>query len=362
MKHICYFLIVFGFFSCGNKEKVIKAEKKLLIEAVYASGNIAPKNEYKVYALADGTIQQRLVNEGDEVKRNQMLFRIESDIQNAKLESARTNFSIAQQNLGQNSPILNEASIALQNATMKFEQDSVNYIRYKNVFESNAMTASEFDKVKLAYQISRNDLHAKKETYRKIRNQVLAEYQNAESQYKINTKDESNYLIGSQIDGIVYKIFPEQGEFVRRSEVLAILGNKKDFYLKLNVDETDIAKIKVGQEVLIKIDIFKEQIFKAKISKIYPQINGTEQSFRVDAEFEGQTPITLSGLSVEANIIIQRKESVWAIPKKILVGQDSVWVKRNGKTEKIKIQKGIENYDFVEIMGNVNENTTFIQK
>lgn len=362
MKPIIYFLMFYGLLACNNKEQVIRAEKKLLIEAVYASGNIAPKNEYKVYALADGIIKQRLVNEGDEVKLNQMLFRIESDIQNAKLESARTNFSIAQQNLGQNSPILNEASIALQNANMKFDQDSINYIRYKNVFESNAMTASEFDKVKLAYQISRNDLYAKKETYRKIRNQVLAEYQNAESQYKINTKDESNYMVGSQIDGLVYKVFPEQGEFVRRSEVLAILGNKKDFYLKLNVDETDIAKIKIGQEVIIKIDIFKDKTFKAKVSKIYPQINGTEQSFRVDAEFEGQTPVTLSGLSVEANIIIQRKESVLAIPKRILVGHDSVWIRKNGKTEKIKIQKGIENYDFVEIMGDANENTEFIQK
>ncbi|MDX1902704.1 MAG: efflux RND transporter periplasmic adaptor subunit [Thermonemataceae bacterium] len=360
-KYIPLYALLMGILlSCGKKEKILNLEKRTLVETVYASGSIVPKNEYKVYALGDGIITKEFVKEGEEVKAGQALFNIKSETQKARLESAKTNLNIAEQNIGYNSPILNEAQIALRTAQIKFQQDSLNFIRYKNVFEAKAMSTSEFDKVKLTYELSRNELKARAETYRKIRNQISAEYQNALSQYRISAEDESNYLISSRIDGILYKVFFKEGELIRKSERIAIIGEKNQFVIELNIDETDIAKIKIGQEVWIKIDVFGDKIFKAKINKIYPQINPTEQSFQVDAIFEGEVPLSLSGLSVEANILIQKKEGAWVIPKRLLVGKDSVWVRKEGKKQKIKIQKGIENYDFVEIMDKLDAQTEIL--
>lgn len=360
-KYIPLYALLMGILlSCGKKEKIFNLEKRTLVETVYASGSIVPKNEYKVYALGDGIITKEFVKEGEEVKAGQALFNIKSEAQKARLESAKTNLNIAEQNIGYNSPILNEVQIALRTAQIKFQQDSLNFIRYKNVFEAKAMSTSEFDKVKLTYELSRNELKARAETYRKIRNQISAEYQNALSQYRISAEDESNYLISSRIDGILYKVFFKEGELIRKSERIAIIGEKNQFVIELNIDETDIAKIKIGQEVWIKIDVFGDKIFKAKINKIYPQINPTEQSFQVDAIFEGEVPLSLSGLSVEANILIQKKEGAWVIPKRLLVGKDSVWVRKEGKKQKIKIQKGIENYDFVEIMDKLDAQTEIL--
>ena len=60
--------------SCQQKSETASPTYKSLTEAVYASGNVFPKNEYKVVANADGYLQQQLVNEGDVTKTNQLLF------------------------------------------------------------------------------------------------------------------------------------------------------------------------------------------------------------------------------------------------------------------------------------------------
>ncbi|HAI75480.1 MAG TPA: RND transporter, partial [Microscillaceae bacterium] len=107
---------------------------------------------------------------------------------------------------------------------------------------------------------------------------------------------------------------------------------------------------KLGQEILVKVDVFKGKLFKAKITKIYRMLDKQNQSFRVDAEFTEDYPKGLAGLTVEANIIVRQKPKALAIPKEYLVGEDSVWVKKGSKIEKVKIQKGVENYDFVEVL------------
>ena len=74
--------------SCQQKSETASPTYKSLTEAVYASGNVFPKNEYKVVANADGYLQQQLVNEGDVTKANQLLFSLESLSQDARAEAA----------------------------------------------------------------------------------------------------------------------------------------------------------------------------------------------------------------------------------------------------------------------------------
>jgi multidrug efflux pump subunit AcrA (membrane-fusion protein) len=342
-------------FSCGKTEKTTRAQYQELVEAVYASGSIVPKNEYKVFSLADGTITQKLVSEGDVVKAGQALFQIAGDAQEARLRNSQENLRLAQSNYQDNSPVLRELKIALENAKIKLKNDSINYFRYKSLYENQASSKADYDRAGLSYQTAQNDYVGRRNNYEKVKNDLYLNWQNAQSQYVINAQDESNYLISSRIQGKVYGIYKEQGEVVKRNDVVALLGDDKSVYLKLSVDELDIPKVKIGQEVLVKIDIFKDQVFKAKVSKIYPRLNAADQSFRIDAEFIGDAPSNYSGLSIEANIIIQKKNKALTLAKSLIFNGDTVIVKRNGKTEKIKIKKGLETLDKVEVLGGISE-------
>jgi len=238
----------------------------------------------------------------------------------------------------------------------------VNYMRYKNLYDNKATSQSEYDRALLSYTTSKNDYLARKSNYGKVKNQLYIDMKNAESQYKVNAKDEDNYQLRSFINGMVYEVYKQRGETVRPNDPVALVGDMKELYMKLKVDELDINKVKVGQNVLIKVDVYKDKVFKAHITKIYPKLTKEDQTFRVDAVFDGATPEAYYGLSVEANIIISQKEKALTIPKTSLIGSDSVMVQTDKGFEKIKIQTGAEDLEYVEVVSGLNANAVIVKK
>ena len=141
----------------------------------------------------------------------------------------------------------------------------------------------------------------------------------------------------------------EKGELVRRNEAVAVIGKGSMFYLQLSVDELDVQRVKVGQEVLVKIDAYPDKIFRARITAIFPMINKQQQSIRVDADLTEPLPGGFSGLALEANIIIRQKAKALVIPKTALLPGDSVQLKTEDGVKKVKVVKGLETLDEVEI-------------
>lgn len=346
--------------ACSKNRQTVKPVYKPLIEAVYASGNLVPENEYKVFAQADGYMLRKMVEEGDTVNAGQTLFELESNKQDIRAQNALEQYRIARSNTLKNSPVLQELEAAMASAKARWQNDSINYIRYKNLLENKATTRIEYDRATLNYQTSKNDFLSIKNRYEKTKTQLQAELQNAEAQYKLNAEQHADHIIKSRIKGMVYEIYKEEGEMVRPNEPVALLGDPSQVYLKLSVDELDINKIKMGQEVLVKIDTYKNRMFKAKVSKIYPMLNAREQSFRVDAVFIEEPPRLYSGLTAEANIVIQQKDKALTIPKTYLIGEDSVQVEQNGEIKQVKIQKGAENLEYVEVLSGLDTNSIVV--
>ncbi|MCU0389718.1 MAG: efflux RND transporter periplasmic adaptor subunit [Thermoflexibacter sp.] len=353
---ILAFICIFFAFSCQKKAETIKVSYRELTEAVYASGNILPQNEYKLFPMVEGYVIQKLVQDGEIVKAGQALFILDNDQQKVREQTAGSIFSIASKNVSENSPALQELKASIESARNKLNNDSLNFVRYQNLLSNNAVAQIDYDKAALAFKNAKNDYLAQIRRYERTKNDLQISLENAKSQYEVNAKENSNFILKSKIDGIVYETYKEQGESVKRGETVALLGSDKNMYLKLSVDELDINKISIGQEVFVSIDLIKDKVFKAKINKIYPLLNKSDQSFRVDAIFEEAYPYKFVGLTVEANIIIYKKNKALVIPHSFLIGKDSVLVMQNSEKNKVKIKKGIENYDWVEVLEGLKEN------
>jgi HlyD family secretion protein len=89
-------------------------------------------------------------------------------------------------------------------------------------------------------------------------------------------------------------------------------------------------------------------------------INKQQQSIRVDADLTAPLPGNFSGLALEANIVIRRKEDALVIPKALLLPGDSLNVKTKEGVKKIKIVRGIETLDEVEIAGGLDSAESLI--
>lgn len=355
-------LLFLSVISCQQKSETASPTYKKLTEAVYASGNVFPKNEYKVVANADGYLQQQWVNEGDVVKGGQLLFSLESLSQDARAEAAANIYRQSEANYADNSPVLAELEAALRNARTKLDNDSVNYFRYKALYEQNAAARADLERSELAYKTSKNDVAARQKAWARTKNQLYVDLQNTRSNFKVNLREGDNYRIRSIEAARVYEVYKKVGELVRRGEAVALLGNPNNVYLQLAVDETDFAKLKVNQEIVLKMDAYGDKVFKAKVTKIYPKLNKIDQSFRVDADFVGEAPEAYYGLTVEANIIISQNPKALTIPKSYLVGNDSVWIEEGKEKKKIKLQKGAENFELVEVKGGLTEKSILVKE
>lgn len=329
-----------------NGEKTVNPVEKKLVEAVYASGKLIPANDYKIYALVDGTVTQRPVTEGDSISIGQLLFTIDNTTQQAQTATAGTAFSLAKENYGDNSPVLLDLKAQLASLQIKLADDSLNFVRQKLLLAQKSTTQVEYDKAKLRFETSHNDLRAATDRYAKTRNQLKLDYENAKNQLSINNQLSNYYDIKSSINGLVYELYKKPGEVVRRYEPVAAVGNKGSFYMQLWVDEQDIGKIQLGQEVAVSMDLYKGQTFKAKITKVYPVLNEQNQSIRVDAEFINAPLGLIANAIVEANIIVGQKDKVLTLPKQYITGDS---VKLKGQDKYVHIKKGLESTDEVEI-------------
>jgi len=140
---------------------------------------------------------------------------------------------------------------------------------------------------------------------------------------------------------------------VNPQTALALVGDANTFLLELQVDEYDIAKIKIDQKVLVSMDSYKGKVFEGKVLKIYPMMNEHSKSFPVEAEFINQPPVLYPNLTIEANVVIQAKENALIIPRSYLINDSLVLITKD-KTKTVKT--GLKDYQKVEIINGLTAN------
>ncbi len=349
-----------------KKEQTFSPSYMKVVEAVYASGKIAPSDEVKVFSTGDGIIITKNIQEGDEIGGGTVLFKvaeneIETLIRQTKVKNAEEMYQITRNNYSDHSAAFAEIEAGISVAKLKIANDSINYFRFRALYDKEAATKAELEKAEIAYKLSRSELETQYKKAERLKNQLYSEMKNAEGQVRTSKVDNRNFEIKSPAPGKIFNLYKEQGEAVKKNEVVAVIGKANQWVLQLLIDEQDLHKIKIDQNVVVSLELMKEKVFHAQIVKIYPSLNSEQQSVRVDAQFtDSPLPDLVANASVEANIILNEKENALVIPKMLLVGEDSVNIQEGEKKKKIKIQKGIENLDFVEVLSGINEKTILL--
>lgn len=353
MKIWCYISALIILQSCANKQEKVLPEERALTEAVYSSVTIQPDSLYQVYAIVSGILESNLVEEGDLVSKNDHLLQIINNTPKINSQNARLALNLAQENYNGKAAILSSIKDEIEAAKLAYNNDSINYFRQKNLWGQNIGSKVQYDTKKLNYQLASNQLKLLQSKYNRTKNELETAVKQAQNNYQsaaITTKD---FTIESKINGKVYALYKEPGEIVTTMEPLATIGSAKRFIIEMLVDEVDIVRIALDQEVLIHLDAYSDAIFKGKLSKIYPKKDERNQTFTVEAVFTAQPKVLYPGLSGEANIIISKKEKVLTIPRAYLIDGNTI------KTEKglVNVTTGIQNMEYVEILSGITKDT-----
>lgn len=349
------------FSACENNSEYNSAEEKQLIEAVYASGHIEAFGEHEIFAQTSGILAEILMQEGQEVRAGQSIFKLNNISHESRYKNALAAYELANQHTKIGSPKLKEAKNNIAKTKEKLEADSVQHIRYKNLWEQNATSASQYDASKLTYQQSSLAHEQAKLAFQQLTDQLNFEAKQAFQNLQLAMEDRSYTEIKSNVSGIFFESYKDEGEFVRAGEAIGRISKSNRFYASLKVDEMDVLRLKNGQKVFLKIDAYPNKIYEASLSKIYAKVNTRDQSLKAEAWLKDELPANFSGLALEANIIIQEKVNTLVIPSNWIYEGDSLKIQTDQGEKMVKIEIGMTTLNEVEILSGIDKNAKILK-
>ena len=344
-------------FSCRG-EKETKPIVQDIKELVFASGTLEWKNSYNLTAQTDGVLKNVDFEIGDVVEKGKLLAKIENNTNLVNTQTAKEQLSINLENLSSNSPALQQVAQNIEFAKSKYAQDKLQAERYQRLYNSQSVAKAEYENFKLAAENSLSNLNVLKKNYAQLQQQAKQSYIATKGQLKSNeVAQQYNSIIVPQ-NGTVIEKLKSNGDFVKKGDIIATIADAKLVQAVLNVDETSIAKIKIGQPAYVKLNTEDSKIYNAKISEILTSFDQKSQSFICKAVFEEPLNKAFFGTQLEANIFIKEKKNALLIPRNLMDFDNSVNVK--GKEHDVIVKTGIVSSEYVEVLSGITKDDVIL--
>jgi HlyD family secretion protein len=296
-----------------NTEKVQKRNLKAIVSA---SGKIQPKRFVNISADTSGRVTELAVNEGDRVAKGQFLMQIDPRNLRTRVQSGEASLGAARSQLEQMKLSLDSARTALKQA-----EDA--YRRQQNLDKGGLTTRETVERAENELKMRRADLASQEQNIRTLQlrtEQEQATLENAKT-------DLSKVRIESPIDGIVTRRNVEQGETAvvgtmnNAGTVLLQVADMSVIEAEVEVDETDIPEVHLGQQATITVDAVTGKTFTAKVTEIGNspiQTTGSSATqatnFKVTLQIEGEIPDVRPGFTCTAEITTATRDNAVAVP------------------------------------------------
>ncbi len=389
-----------------------KAQRMDLAAVVSASGEIKPKTYVNIGANAFGKITHLYVKEGDRVKKGQLLAQLENvqssadvNASKASLEAARTDTTAAE-------AAMNTSVADLNRAKSDFERADLDWTRAQGLFKDELIAKSDYDSRKAAYLMAKASMAQAEARVA----QAKAQKESAERHINLS---QANLIHASDVlqktsyaapfDGVITNLPVREGETVvigiqnSPGSTLMTLADMSVITAEVQVDETDIVNVRLGQPAEVTIDAMPKKIFKATVSEIgnnaIVRSTGVSTSQQTTASQEAKdfkvvvtlvdppadirpgltstakitTASRTNALSIPIQALTIRKQSdlekkvedkgsVQAAAPRTEVSKDKaneevqgVFVLRNKKAEFVPVQTGVAGVTDIEVLNGLKE-------
>ena len=292
-------------------------QKRRLEAIVSASGKIQPTRSVNISADTMGRVTNLAVNEGDRVAKDQFLLQI--DPRNLQSAVTRTQASLAAA-----SSQMEQLRLALESARVSLKQAEDTLTRQQNLWKNGLTTREALERAENEVKVRQADLRSQEQQVRTQQLRMEQERAVAESA----RFDLSKVRIESPITGIVTRRNIEEGETVvvgtmnNAGTVLLTIADMSAIQAEVEVDETDIPSLAVGQPATVTIDAIPGKTFTGKVTEIGNSpiqaagANASTQAtnFKVVVTLDTEIPEVRPGFTCTAEITTAVRENAVAVP------------------------------------------------
>jgi HlyD family secretion protein len=338
------------------KVSVEKVKKENLTSIISASGEVKPKKSVNIGAHIPGRIDKIGVVEGQSVKKNDFLLKLDSTQYEANADRDRARIQSLKADLIRTEAVL--------------KRDEKYHERQKKLYDEKLISMEQLESSLAQHDISKAYHDA-----------ILFQIKQAEASLASTLDNLQKTVFYSPIDGIITSLRVEEGEIAlvgtmnNPGTVLMTIADLSVMEVEVDVDETDVVGVELNQEAEVRVDAFPDTIIKGKVTEIGSsalQRNSVSQEsrdFKVVITLENPPTNLKPGLSASADIITARKKNVLAIPISALVlkerdsdtdqqqenQQEGVYTVENDRVKFQPVQKGIMGEMKIEIASGLEE-------
>ena len=369
-----------AFGKTGNFKKVETTliEKIDITETVSATGKIQPEVEVKLSSEVSGEIIELPIAEGQEVKKGDLLVKINPDLYQSSLQRSQASYQNIKANLAQT-----EASL---------KQAKANYDRNKTLFEKGVISKSEWDNIVSQYEVAQ----ANKES-------AFYNVQSAAATVNEAQDNLGRTTIYAPMSGTISKLDAELGERVVGTQQMAgteilRVANLGEMEVEVEVNENDIVKVSVGDSAIVEVDAYLGKEFKGLVTEISnsaadgltaDQVTNFDVKVKIledsyqelkEGKPENYYPFR-PGMTATVDIITSKRSNIVGVPiSAIVIKNDTtsnrkktgvvstkaeenfecVFVNQNGKAKLQVVKTGIQDDTNIEITAGLEEGVEVI--
>lgn len=336
--------LLFGNKGGETKYKTEKITKGDIITSVTATGTVNAVTTVLVGTQVSGTIKKIYVDFNSPVKRGQLIAQIDTALFDEQVQQQKANLLAAKANL-------EKADASLVDAKRTME-------RNKELFAKNLIARSDFDTADTNYETSKASVSVAK-----------AQVAQADAALK-NAQTNLGYTrIVSPVDGTVVSRNVDVGQTVAASfqtpTLFTIAQDLTKMQIDTSVDEADIGKVKVGQEVDFTVDAYADITFKGKVGqvRIAPITVQNVVTYDVVVMVDNPDVKLKPGMTANVSVIVAEKKDILRIPNGALRFRPSgmaktkqpqkgagVWILENGKPKRLPVTIGISDGSSSELV------------
>jgi HlyD family secretion protein len=286
---------------------------------VSASGKIQPKRLVNISADTSGRVVDLAVNEGDRIRKGQFLLQIDPKSLRTRVDSGTASLQAAEGSLDQ-------MRQSVETARAQLDQAQKTLARQKDLWNQQLTTRESLEKADNDVAVATSALHEREKTVTAQAARIDQERAGLESA----RYDLSKVRIESPIDGIVTRRNIQEGETAvigtmnNAGTVLLTLADMSVIQAEVEVDETNIPNVQLGQTAKVTIDALPDKTFKGHVSEIGNspiQPTNTQQSsatqatnFKVVVVLDEPIPDVRPGFTCTADITTATRSNVTAVP------------------------------------------------
>jgi HlyD family secretion protein len=313
--------LVYGNFATKRNDGVTvttEAVAKRDLEAIVsASGKIQAKREVNITSEVSGKVMHLAVDEGDRVKTGQFLLEVDP-------RNYRTGVQVSEAALEQSRISLQQARNALEQARVNLKLAQDDFQRKSDLSKAKLITRQEMELAENTVTLRQADVRTAEQAISNASQRIKSQEADLDSR----RHDLSKVTITAPIDGLVTRRNVEEGETAMAgftnnpSVVLLVISDMSVIQAEVEVDETDIPNVKLGQTAQVSIDALPERKFKGHVtevgnSPITASASGGARAatnFKVVVTLDEEVPSVRPGFSATADITTATRGDAVSVP------------------------------------------------